>query len=324
VAVVAVVFVLYTLWGGQTSVVRTDSWQIGLFIGAVLSTLFLVLGSGAREGGFLERIPEGHLSFPTSPDFGWYQVLVYYPLIVGLPYIVGPDIYSRVLCAKDGVAARKAALLAAVFVVPISFILAFLGVSLQAGFPGVVPEEALPTALGALAPAGLKGLIVVGLLGAVMSSADTTLISASTILSLNVVAPMKSLDQRSRLRLTRVAVVMVGLAGWVLAGFQEGIISSLLLAFTVFVGGVVVPTLAGFWKDRLGLTATGAFWSVALGGATALLGEVRGGALLRAVVGEPGTTLLSRGLGPEWPAILPLILSAAALFVVSWGSRPRA
>jgi SSS family solute:Na+ symporter len=321
VAFVAVVFILYTLWGGQISVIRTDSWQIGLFLGGILFALVLVVGAGVREGVLLARVPQGHLSFPVSHGFGWYELLVYYPLIVGLPYLVGPDIYSRVLCSKDGSAARRAGILAAFSVLPLSFILAFLGIALHSGFPGLAPEEALPTAISTLAPPGLKGLIVVGLLGAVMSSADTTLISASTILSLNVVTPIKPLGRRSQLRLTRAAVVVVGLIGWLLAGSQEGIIASLLLAFTVFVGGIAIPTLAGFWKDQLRLTASGAFWAVVLGGGLAALGEARDGALLRAILGESGTGSLERALGPEYTSVLPLVVSAAALLLVSWGTR---
>lgn len=93
--VVTAVFVLYTLWGGQLSVIRTDSWQVFLFAGALFATLFLVLWAGVFGEGRISALPAGHLNFPLSPDFGWYELLVFYPLIVGMPYLVGPDIYSR-------------------------------------------------------------------------------------------------------------------------------------------------------------------------------------------------------------------------------------
>ena len=202
-SLVTVIFVLYTLWGGQLSVVRTDSWQIFLFVGALLATLTLVAGAGLRDPGFLAGLPPGHLGFPTSPDFGWYQVLVFYPLIVGMPYLVGPDIYSRVLCARSEASARRASLLASLLVIPLSLLLATLGLLIQSLIPGLVPEEALPAALSEFAPVGLKGLIVVGVLGAIMSSADTTLISASTIVSLNVATPLFGLGKEAGLRLTR-------------------------------------------------------------------------------------------------------------------------
>lgn len=306
-ALVTVVFTLYTLWGGQRSVIRTDRWQLLLFVGGVAIALVLVLGHG---GG---AIPAGALSFPVSEGFGWYQLLVFYPLIVGMPYLVGPDMYSRVLCARDEGSARRAAVMAAAVVIPLSFLLALLGVFISAGFPGLAPDAAFATALGELAPAGIRGLAAVGILGAVMSSADTTLISAATILSLNVVRPLARLDDEAAYRVTRVGVVVVGLLAWAVAAFQQGIIASLLLAYTVFVGGVALPTLASFWKDRLRVGPRAALAAVLAGGATALLGGVRDGAGLHALLGDAGTGFLAATLGPEYGAIFPLVLSALVL-----------
>lgn len=329
VALVAAVFVLYTFWGGQLSVVRTDSWQLGLFAGGLVVTLVLV--ARALEGGpsLAEAVPPGFLDFPVSPDFGWYQVLVFYPLIVGLPYLVGPDIYSRVLCARDGRTARAAALAAAVAVIPMSLLLALLGLMIRAHLPGLAAESALPTAVVELAPPGLRGVVVAGLLGAIMSSADTTLISASTILSLNVVTPVVararggSPTAEGQLRITRAFVVALGFAAWTIAAFQGGIIASLLLAYTVFVGGVVLPTLASFWRERLGVTATAAMWSVVLGGGTAVLGEVGDGAVLEGLLGRGGTAFLGRVLGPEYGSLLAVLVSLVVLLGLGPVTRLR-
>jgi SSS family solute:Na+ symporter len=329
-AAVTAVFVLYTFWGGQPSVIRTDAWQLVLFCIALLATLALVGRAVLSESVGLSGLPAGFLAFPVSPDFGWYQVLVFYPLIVGLPYLVGPDVYSRVLCARDEGTARRAALAAAAAVVALSLLLALLGVLIRARFPGLQPEGALPHAVMTLAPAGLKGLIVAGLLGAVMSSADTTLVSAATILSRNVASPLAGGKLRGRtkigperqLTLTRVFVVAVGAVAWGVAALHEEIIASLLMAYTVFVGGVVLPTLASFWREGLGVTPAGALWAVGLGGGCAVLGGVGGGAALETVLGQGVTSPLEALLGPGWASLLPLCVSGTALLLVRrLGSR---
>jgi Na+/pantothenate symporter len=46
----------------------------------------------------------------------------------------------------------------------------------------------------------------------------------------------------------------------------QGIIASLLLAYTVYSSGVAMPVLFGFYADKLRLNATGALCSVIVGG----------------------------------------------------------
>jgi SSS family solute:Na+ symporter len=315
--VVAVVFTLYTLWGGQLSVIRTDSWQLVLFAGGLLVSLGFLAVAGYGNPTSWAEIPRSHWQFPVSPAFGWYEVCIFYPLIVGLPYLVGPDIYSRALCARNQQVARKAALFAAGVVLPMSFLLALFGLLARGRFPDIPPEAALPQTLNALLPMGLRGLIAAGFLGAIMSSADTCLISASTILTLNVIGPFHNASPESRYRLTRWTVVVLGGAAWYIASQQKGIIASLLLGYTVFVGGVVVPTLGTFVRQRFGLSSAGALWAVLLGGVTAVLGKVQAGAAMKAILPDGAQWFLGTVLGKHYLSILPILLSILTIIVVS-------
>jgi SSS family solute:Na+ symporter len=320
---VAAVFIVYTYWGGQLSVIRTDRWQLALFLGGLV-VCFLLLGWSFRNavsiGG---NVPADHFRFPVSSSFGWYDVLVFYPLIVGLPYLVGPDIYSRVLCARDDRVARRSALAAAAVVMPVSFLLAGVGLMARGRFPGIAPEAALPVTVGELVPMGLKGLITAGFLAAVMSSADTTLMSASTIFSLNIVSPLRKLSEAQQLKLTKGMLIVVGALAWLVAGFQQGIVDSLLLGYTVFVGGVVFPTLGSFYRDRFGITSSGAMWAVIAGGTVAILGRVLDGRILDAIFTDRGAGFLDMLLGPQYSSILPIIVSLVVMFAVSRLTRHR-
>ena len=319
--IIAIVFILYTFWGGQLSVIRTDFWQLILFIGGLLVSLTFLISSQDSLAAFWKQVPPDHLRFPVSTAFGWYEVLVFYPLIVGLPYLVGPDIYSRVMCARNDQVARRSALLAALAVIPLGFLLAFFGILARLQFPGIPAEAALPETLSVLIPQGLRGLIVAGFLGAIMSSADTCLISASTILSLNVIRPLYAGSKEQHLRVTRGALLAVGGAAWLVAGLQQGIISSLLLGYTVFVGGVVFPTLASFYQKTLKITSTGALWAIVVGGTAAILGKIHGGTLVKAVLTSGGDAFLQHVLGPHYLSILPIVLSLVAMLGISRISR---
>jgi len=315
--IVAIVFIVYTFWGGQLSVIRTDFWQLILFVGGLFVSLAFLISSQDSLTALWKQVPSEHLCFPVSTAFGWYETLVFYPLIVGLPYLVGPDIYSRVLCARNDQVARRSALLAALAVIPLSFLLAFFGVLARAQFPGIPAEAALPETLSVLIPVGLKGLIVAGFLGAIMSSADTCLISASTILSLNVLRPLYGDSKEHHLRVTRGALLAVGGAAWLIASLQQGIISSLLLGYTVFVGGIVFPTLASFYQESLKITSTGALWAIVVGGTAAILGKIHGGTLLKAILTSGGDAFLRHVLGPQYLSMLPIILSLMVMVGVS-------
>jgi SSS family solute:Na+ symporter len=315
--IVAVVFTLYTFWGGQQSVIRTDSWQFFLFVGGLFLALIFLFLSQYSTRPFWENIPGDHWRFPVSQTFGWYQVLVFYPLIVGLPYLVGPDIYSRVLCARETGVAQWSSLLAAMIVIPLSFLLAFFGLMASAKFPGIPAEAALPTTVSLLIPIGLKGLIVAGFLGAVMSSADTCLISASTILTLNVIRPIYRGEGEGHLKITKATVLLLGAVAWFIASRQRGIISSLLLGYTVFVGGVVMPTLATFFRKGLTITPNGALLAVIVGGGTAILGKIQGGVILKHIITSHGQNLLGLILGPYYLSILPIVLSVLIMLIVS-------
>jgi SSS family solute:Na+ symporter len=319
---VAVVFTLYTFWGGQLSVLRTDAWQLFLFVGGLFVSLIFLMLSRHGTVNFWGNIPDTHWDFPVSPGFGWYDLLVFYPLIVGLPYLVGPDMYSRILCAKDHRVAKKSALLAAMAVIPLSFLLAVLGLLARAHFPDIAAEAALPKTLTTLMPMGLRGLIVAGFLGAIMSSADTCLISASTILTLNVVRPFYDSVQQRQLQITRAIVLLLGVAAWFIASRQQGIISSLLLGYKVFVGGVVIPTLATFFQKHLRLTSAGALWAIVMGGGIAILGNLQGGAPLKTVLTPHGQALLNQMLGAHYLSFLPIIVSI--LIVIGFSQIRRA
>jgi SSS family solute:Na+ symporter len=70
---------------------------------------------------------------------------------------------------------------------------------------------------------------------------------------------------------SRIAVLVLGTAALILAVSVPSIIQTLLIAYTVFTGGLLVPVIAGFYKDRLGLTPAGALTALVGGGVTAIM-----------------------------------------------------
>ena len=191
-----VVFVTYTLLGGQYAVIRTDSLQAVIIFAGVFGSLALVLSHLGGWDGLKSSLPPEQFAFPLSSQFGGYELITLL-LLVGLTYVVGPDMYSRLFCAKDAKTARRSVFWAALLIIPFAFGITLMGVGASALFPQISSEQAFPMVIKEVLPPFLGGIVLAALLCAVMSSADTCLLSASTILMVDIVQRFKPpLDQR--------------------------------------------------------------------------------------------------------------------------------
>jgi len=275
--VTAFVFILYTLLGGQHSVVRTDTIQSLIIIIAILTSIPLCL---SKVGGFFplrEALGGDFFSFPVSQHFTW-KSLATYLFLVGSTYLVGPDIYSRLFCSKDKKVARTATITVALGLIPFAFIITLIGMSARVLFPQISPEASFPTMINHIFPIGLNGLIIAALLSAMMSSADTCLLTTSTILSVDIIKPLikPNIGDQTLLLLSRIFIVLIGVFSLIIALRLKGVISSLLLGYTVYTSGLVLPILLGFYRHRLKLNREGTIVAMVTGGGMALAGKCMG------------------------------------------------
>jgi len=267
------VFITYTLLGGQYSVIRTDAFQIGIIFAGIFAGVALLLSRlGGIEGLTANLSPE-KLAFPLTTGFG-VKELVSFLLLVGLTYVVGPDMYSRLFCARDVKTARKSAFWTALLIIPFALSITVIGMGASALFPQILPEQAFPTVIIEVFPSFLGAIVLAALVAAVMSSADTCLMTASTILTVDIVGKLKPLRKKQVLPLSRWAIVVLGLGSLLLALALKGVISALLFAYTVYTGGLILPVIAGFYKKHLRVTSLGALAAIIGGGLAALASKI--------------------------------------------------
>jgi SSS family solute:Na+ symporter len=313
------VFIAYTILGGQISIIRTDSVQsvimiVGLFLCAILGL--------QRIGGIAllrAELPQEMFRFPVNTYFTWSNLLEWL-VLVGSAYLVGPDIYSRLFSARDGKTARKSLLIAALVLIPLAFCVTLIGLSARALAPELPGEEALPYMIREVLPQGLNALVMASVLSALMSSADTVLLTASTIFTMDVVNHVvkrrggKGLEERTALLLSRVAVIIFGLIALGFALRFRGIIRLLLFGYSIYTAGLVVPVIFGFCADGLRLNQRGALAAVIGGGGWVVCGYI---GLLSRLGGER-----IAGLSP---GVQGVIVSLILLFVVSYifGSKDK-
>jgi len=269
------VFIIYTLLGGQYSILRTDLIQsIFIIAGIIVCTIAGVSAAGGLSG-MAENLSPSYFSFPTAPDFGWINLLTFL-FFVGATYLVGPDIYSRIFCSRDPKVARKSLMLTASIMIPTAFLITFAGIAARVLLPEIQPESALPALVMSTIPTGLNGLVMIAFLAAVMSSADTCLLTTGTIITSDILGPLFKIDEKNLLKISRICVIVTGVVSLLIALTLQGIIASLLLAYTIYSAGLVIPILFGFHAERFGLNAAGAMIAIAGGGVTGLILKLSG------------------------------------------------
>jgi SSS family solute:Na+ symporter len=151
-----------------------------------------------------------------------------------------------------------------------------------------------------LLPAGIAGFVIAAYMAAVMSSADSCLIGPVAIFTNDIyrkrINPAATSQQL--MKVARVATLVMGALAIVIAYLVPRVLDLILYAYTFGAAGLFFPMLGLlFWP---GTTASGAFWSIVLGGSSAIVWSL---------MGEPGGFSASY-LG--WFVGLP------ALVVISW------
>ncbi|MBN1189549.1 MAG: sodium:solute symporter family protein [Dehalococcoidales bacterium] len=268
--VFTLIFVSYTLAGGQFAIIRTDILDIVIIFAGIFTGLGLLLYQTGGLNALFNALPADKTSFPLSQQFGPLELLSYL-LLVGLTYVVGPDMYSRLFCARNGRTAKISVFWAALLLIPLAFTITLLGMGAFILNPGASPEQALPSLFSGILPAWAAGLVMAALLSAIMSSASATLLSAGTILSVDIIGFFKKPEQeKGTLRNSRWCLLFIGIASLGLALLLKGVISALLFAYTVYTCGVILPVIAGFYRDRLHVTPHAALAAICGGGLSGL------------------------------------------------------
>ncbi len=253
-----VVFVLYTVVGGQISILKTDTIQSVI----IVAGLFILLVFSIKKGS-LHPFESFEIKALFNDSFTFFDLIILL-LTYSVTFVVGPDIYSRVFCAKNEKTASRSILLVAIILIPVSFILTWLGI-----FSVNIAHEGIVSFAGHLLPDWAYGLFIAALLSAVMSSADTTLLTSSMILS---ELSTGNLNENRALKYTHYFIILIGILSIIIALYITSIIQTLLFALTFFSGAFVVPTLAGLLNLKVNKKRV--VTAIITGGIIALTGKI--------------------------------------------------
>ena len=241
-SVFTLVAIIYSGSGGIKGIIWTDVLQAVIFIscGLVLvgyvahsigwSTIF---ETGAAAGRFeifrFDSEGAGTWAWLNDSKFFWIAVMFGF-LSTAAAFGTDQDMTQRILTCRDVKAARRSVILSGFISIPIAGLFLFVGVALfayfqvygEAGLPGtvladgshkVIADKVFPHFIASELPAGLRGLLLVGVLAAAMSSLDSTMGALSSSALVDLYRPLlrKDLGEKQGLLVSRLLVFAFGL-----------------------------------------------------------------------------------------------------------------
>ncbi len=263
---------IYTAFGGLKAVVYTDTIQaIVLILGSIVLTYTLFGKMDFSIEAVLAAAPEGHFSIyrPLGDStLPWPGLFLGVPLLGFWYWSTNQYIVQRVLGAKDVKHARWGVLLGGFLKLIPLFIMVIPGAMAISLYEGIDnPDMVYPTIVTDALPMGLVGLVLAGLISAIMSSVDSTLNSSSTLVVVDFIQPKKpELTSKQILFYGRITtfVLMIIAAAWapMIENFG-GIWIYLQQMYTIFVPPIVVLFLVGVFYSRG--NGEGAYMTLCLG-----------------------------------------------------------
>ena len=221
---------LYTILGGLRAVVYTDTIQTVILI---LGSVFITVFGLSKLGGWSElqaicRSNAANFALwrPNSaPDFPWLGILIASPIIGIWYWCTDQYIVQRALSAKDLRSARRGALWGSflkVWPVMIFLVPGLIGYALhQKGLIAIPTKMAngqevldgdrvFAVMVSSLLPAGLRGLVVGGLLAALMSSLSSLFNSCASLFTVDIYEKINPrASERHLVTVGRIATLVV-------------------------------------------------------------------------------------------------------------------
>lgn len=232
---------LYTIFGGMKSVLYTSVLQTPILLLGSLIILVLgmkALGSWDQMLQLCDVKPnyEGatgtmiHLMRSnTDPQYPWLGALIGSAVIGFWYWCTDQYIVQRVLSGKNETEARRGTIFGAylkllpVFLFLIPGMIAFALHQKYAGDGGFLPlladgtpnaDAAFPTLVAKILPAGVKGLVVCGILAALMSSLASLFNSSAMLFTIDFWKRMKpETSEKSLVRIGQTATVVIVILG---------------------------------------------------------------------------------------------------------------
>jgi len=239
----AIVF-FYSTVGGMAAVVKTDILQFVLLIVGIPMVFVLGVNQVGGWDAFVNAIPGSHLRILGEGKAMEVFVSLFLVFVFGETLV--PPYMQRLLIGRDAAATTRGNFASGLVSVPFFVVTGGVGlIALQLN-PSMNPNLAMPETVKMVAPIGLAGLIIAGMISIVMSSADSFLNAASIALVQDVWKPLsrKVPTEEQSLRVARWTNLLTGGLALIFALSIPNVLDILIAAYDFWAPTILVPLAA--------------------------------------------------------------------------------
>jgi SSS family solute:Na+ symporter len=283
----------YTIAGGLRAVLYTDLMQMFVLITGAVTVTLTGLGALGGWGEMARTVGPDFLDMwkpTTDPAYPWTGIVFGAPILGIWYWCTDQFIVQRVLSARDATEARRGTLFAGYLKLLPLFLFVIPGLVAHAlvvrgRMTLVRPDLALPTLVRTLLPTGLRGVVVAGMLSALMGSMSSVFNSCSTLITLDVYKKLHPQASERRLvwvgRLSTGVLVALALLWIPLMRLISGQIYQYLQSVQAYISPPIAAVfLVGvLWRRANARGALAALLTGLVLGSTRLVAELNKGAL---------------------------------------------
>ena len=263
-----IIFMLVAMIGGMGSVSLTNVLNLILiYVGVTIATVVVLNNQGGWAA--IQALVAAEPDVPylsLTEGIGWIGIMGWVIVMIGNTNSV-QGVVQIGLTGKDDKSTTRGYILGALFMIPVGFICALLGVASKALLPDGVAAEALPIILMSIPPV-LGGITLSGLWAADMGTGCSMIVGLSTTVSADIIYKMP-MSEKIKLRKSVVNKIIVVIAsfityliatqmGAILGAMQKALSLAIGTSFVV-VGALLAPNFsskkAGFWTILASIAA---------------------------------------------------------------------
>lgn len=231
------IITFYTLMGGFFAVAWTDVFQ-GMLIVVILLALPIV--GIIKMGGFgeiLSAVGQADIN-NISPTYGYGGIMFILFAFASMAWFFGypgqPHVLTRYMAIKSEKKLWNSTLIGMVWVIISlwgAILIGLIGLAMFGGLPD--PEKVMPMLATALLPEWIAGIVIAAIVAAIMSTADSQLLVATSSVVEDVYHKLinKKADQKKLVFLSRISVLLLSIIAFIFAVPGENSAIYFLVAF---------------------------------------------------------------------------------------------